>query len=351
MKRVDLIYLVMVIVLLLIVGYKIIRSKRYEKKNDSLYLEINKQYSELLKLSLDTPELRDYNSTFNFYELSNDNLYKKKYNIYASMYWNLVETIYDQKKKKKGRFKLNELSIPVLLEENRLHYTWFKHNIRLFKPGFQKFVSGELNDIDVVYGDTNDLNCLYLNFERDFPQNERKELEHLEMLMFKGKYKLLLAKHKVSEAVIGYALIFKLEKTNQLWLDYIAIEERYQNFGYGTLLFNKIIDLESENITGMFIEIEYPDENDKDYKNQLKRVKFYDRLGAKKLDFNYILPTNDGGLPIGLYYKPIGNINVLTKEKIKETIFSSFNYIHTDIDSRDSIFKEFVSEIDDVYFN
>ncbi len=317
---------------------------------DNSCSEINNQYIKLLKLGFDVPELREYDSTSNYYK-SKDTLYRRKYNIYAFMCWNLIETIFDHQKEQNERFKHHETWNRIMREENRLHYTWFKHNTRLFNPEFQNFVNGELNNIDIVYGDTNDLKDLYTRFERDFPQSERKELEHLEMLMNTGKYKLVLIKHRGFNEVLGYALLYVSEKTNQLWLDYIAIEENYQGFSYGTLLFNKIIDLESESTMGVFMEIENPDKNDVDYSNQVKRIRFYERLGVKKLNLNYILPTKEGGFPIGLHYKATGNHKMLPEEIIRETINDASNFIHSDIESRGSIFESFASSIKDEYFD
>ncbi|MCH4890663.1 GNAT family N-acetyltransferase [Acidaminobacter sp. JC074] len=314
-------------------------------QNDTSYLDIDNQYCDLLKLGLDTPDLRNYSMTSNFYKCSDEDEYKKKYEIYAFMCWNLVETIYDQQKDKKGRFKLSETWIPVMFEENRLHYSWFKHNIRLFKKDFQEFVIGSLNDINILEGSINDLKMLYANFERDFPQNERKSIEHLEMLMLKNKYKLLLAKHKIFEEIVGYALVFDGSDSNALWLDYMAIEDKYQDAGYGTLLFNKIIDKEGQNKLGMFMEVEI----DEGKAEQKRRIKFYERLGAKKLNLTYNLPTPEGQLPMNLFYKPINNNQLLPGDVTKKIISESFNYIHTDIHHRDNVFKTFIHTISDEY--
>ncbi|ERJ11912.1 GNAT family N-acetyltransferase [Haloplasma contractile] len=322
-----------------------------QSRRDTSYLDIDKHYLDLLKIGLDYPDLREYTKTSLFYKLDDEDDYKKRYNIYAYMCWNLVETIYDRQKDRKGQFKLSETWLPVMLEENRLHYTWYKHNIRLFKAEFQRFVTGELNDITIVKGDIEDLKRLYTNFERDFPQNERKSLEHLQMLMQKKKYKLLLAKHRVFNEVIGYALIYKVEELKILWLDYMAIDEIYQNAGYGTLLFNKILNSEKKGLVGMFLEVEIPDANNPELcKEQERRIKFYERLGSKRLTINYELPTNEGGVPLHLYFKPTSNIRVLPKDQIKDVISSTFNYIHTDVKNRDAIFSRFDESISDEYF-
>lgn len=154
-------------------------------KIDTSYLDIDNQYAELLKLGLNDPDLRDYTKTSMFYKLDSADNFKRKYHIYAYMCWNLVETIYDRQKDKNGRFKLSETWIPVMFEENRLHYTWYKHNLRLFKPEFQKFVTGELNDIEIIEGSINDLRDIYARFKRDFAVDERKDYAHLEMLIVK----------------------------------------------------------------------------------------------------------------------------------------------------------------------
>lgn len=318
---------------------------------DTSYLDIDKQYSDLLRIGLDEPDLRDYERTSMFYKLDSQDSFKKKYNIYANMCWNLVETIYDRQKDKKGRFKLSETWIPVMFEENRLHYTWFKHNLRLFRPEFQKFVTGELNDIEIISGSISDLKDVYARFQRDFAADERKDFAHLEMLMVKNKYKLLLAKHKVFDEIIGYAFIYEIDNQKLLWLDYMAIDTKFQNAGYGTLLFNKIAELKQDGILGIFLEVEIPDEKDKaNREEQIRRIKFYERLGAERLKFDYKMPTNSGGLPMYLYFKPSPNVKFLPKEQIKETIASAFEYIHSDVACKDSILKSFLGTIPDEHY-
>lgn len=315
-------------------------------QKDYSYLDIDNQYSDLLKLSLEEPDFRNYAKTSNFYKLDSEDEYKKKYSIYAFMCWNLVETIFDQQKDKKGKFQLSETWIPVMFEENRLHYTWFKHNIRLFKSEFQGFVIRELNDINIIEGNVDELRSLYTTFERDFPKNERKSFEHLEMLMLKNKYKLLLAKHKVFDEIVGYALVYITDDPKVLWLDYMAIEDKYQDAGYGTLLFNRVIASEGQGKSGMFLEVEIPGIHDK---NGERRINFYERLGAKKLTVDYVLPTNDGGLKMNLFYKSITNDRILPGDITKKAISSTFNYVHTDMNNRDEIFKSFLNSIKDEY--
>jgi GNAT superfamily N-acetyltransferase len=328
----------------LIFSYYIFKASRV----DTSYLEVDKQYSDLLKLAMDDPDLRDYEKTSMFYKLDSDNVFKKKYHIYAFMCWNLVETIYDKQKDKKGQFKLAETWIPIMFEENRMHYTWFKHNIRLFKPGFQKFVTGELNDIEIIEGTTDDLKDIYNRMmSRDFATEEIKDIAHIEMLMLKKKYKLILAKHKVFNDIIGYAFIYEMYDLRILWLDYMAIETNFQNAGYGTLLFNKILEFKKNEVIGVFFEVEIPGKEGIEKEDQLRRIKFYERMGSKRLGFDYQFPTINGGFPMYLYFKQLSSIPVLPKEQIKEVVSSAYEFIHSDVPQKDAILNSFLCHVQD----
>ncbi len=323
-----------------------------QSRQDDSYADIDNQYSELLRIGLEDPDLRDYALTSQFYRRGAEDGFKKKYGIYAYMCWNLVETIYDRQKDKKGRFQLSETWIPVMFEENRLHYTWFKHNLRLFKPGFQRFVTGELNDIDIAEGSTRDMQELYQRFMKDFQPSELKPLEHLEMLMEKEKYRLLLAKHKVFDEIVGYALVLELEDQKALWLDYMAVDPKFRDSGYGTLLFNRIAESRQEGIVGVYMEIEPPDAEDEALRaEQQRRVKFYERLGAKKLGVDYRMPTQAGGFPLMLYFRPSANIRMLPAAQISEAIGTVYNTIHTDVPGREALFRSFEGGIQDEYFS
>lgn len=347
----DIIAIVSIILasLSLLISYYIYKASR----TDASYLDIDNQYSSLLEIGLDDPDLRDYEKTSMFYKLDPQDPYRKKYHIYANMCWNLVETIYDRQKDKKGRFKLSSTWLPVLFEENRLHYTWFKHNVRLFKQEFEEFVSSELNDIEIIEGRINELKEIYPMFKRDFAADERKDYDHLEKLMQRGKYKMLLAKHKAFDEIIGYAFVYEVEdhKAKALWLDYMAIDMKFQNAGYGTLLLNKIAEMKQDGNLGIFIEIETPNSKDEATRlEQERRIKFYERLGAKRLEFNYQLPTNNGGFPMYLYFKPLPSVRMLTREHILSSISSTFNYIHFDVGQKDDILNSFKNNITNEYF-
>ena len=87
---------------------------------------------------------------------------------------------------------------------------------------------------------------------------------------------------------------------------------------------------------GCFLEVEKPDPNNY---NTIRRIRFYDMHGAKKIDLNYLYPNKEGALPMDLYYigyKP----KVPSKDEIKSFIISLFETIHRDIPHRRKVLAE-----------
>ncbi len=87
--------------------------------------------------------------------------------------------------------------------------------------------AGDLNDIDVVEGQLSDLVQVFQRFEKDFPSAERMERTHLKLLLSKARHHLLLARHRVFDDLIGYAFVYEPETPAMIWLDYMAIDERF----------------------------------------------------------------------------------------------------------------------------
>lgn len=194
-----------------------------------------------------------------------------------------------------------------------------------------------INDIELKEGNIDELKGIYSKLQKDFAPDELKSLMHLELLMTQNKYKLILARDRLLNELVGYAFVYEISDPKTLWLDYMVIENRFQGLGYGSLLYEKIAELYSD-ILGIFSEVEIPDDKDEQYYNQqLRRIKFYERLGARKLPFEYCLPTYDDGLPMYLYFRLSGPAKHITGQQIKNAVGSAFDYIHSDIKHRDKI--------------
>lgn len=220
------------------------------------------------------------------------------------------------------------------------------------KDSFQENGTNKGNDIEIMEGNLKDLNHVYTMLKEDFAADELKDYAQLEMLMMKKKYKLLLAKHQILDEIIGYAFIYQIGHLKAIWLDYLAIVKRFRNSGFGTLIFTKIAESYLGDISGIFIEVEIPEERTGlEPDNQKRRINFYERLGAKKLAIQYELPTNEGGFPMYLYFKPSPNSELLKKSQLEEAISSTFNYIHSDVKNREIILIKTVTSIDEHIFD
>jgi GNAT superfamily N-acetyltransferase len=205
-----------------------------------------------------------------------------------------------------------------------------------------------LSDIEIVDGGIHELKDVYQQYINDFAIDELKKYEQLEFLLSRKNYKLLLLKDRTINEIVGYTFIYELKQLNSIWLDYIAVMKKYRNQGYGTLLFNKILHYNEDGL-GVFIEVEIPEEGH-NKENQLRRIKFYERLGVKKLHLSYLFPTYNGGFPMFLYFRPSSNIQKLPKKLIQEAITEVFENIHTDVKNREHILRKFFSTIEDEHF-
>jgi ribosomal protein S18 acetylase RimI-like enzyme len=206
-----------------------------------------------------------------------------------------------------------------------------------------------LSDILIVDGGLNELTYVYQQLTKDFAIDEVKSFKQLEFLITRKNYKLLLAKDRTSIEIVGYALLYELEQLNGIWLDYVAILEKYRKKGYGRLFFEKITHLK-ENGLGVFLEVEIPEEGHNN-ESKLRRINFYERLGAKRLHIGYEFPTNNGGFPMLLYFKPATHIQQLSKKLIREVITEVFESIHTDIINREHILRKIISTVEDEDFS
>jgi hypothetical protein len=104
----------------------------------------------------------------------------------------------------------------------------------------------------------------------------------------------------------------------------------------------------NENGIGMFLEVERPDAPES---QQRKRIRFYERLGAKKLYIDYQFPTIDGPYPMYLFFKPSQTTTILPKESIKAAVLDAYDYIHSDVPNKGAIAGIFLHDIKDQYFH
>ena len=176
--------------------------------------------------------------------------------------------------------------------------------------------------------ETLELEGIYKDMMLQFPKEELKEFEHLKKITGKN-YKIYQV---IENEPTGYVILF--ETNDFIFIDYVAVYKKFHSQGYGS----KILDYlhRFSNKRGCFLEVEKPDINNP---NTLRRIKFYEKHGAKKLDLNYIYPNKEGGLPMDLYYIPYEG-KIPSKEEQKEFITMLFKTIHFDIENNAEILNK-----------
>lgn len=321
--------------------------KANEKQN---YLEKDKQYADLLKIALQNPDLREYKTISEKFREEDKN-FIVRYNIYAYLIWNCMETFYDLSNK--GSKVVDDTWIPVIREENKIHYNWFKQNQRLFKPKFQNYIN-KMNDVVIRTGNQKDLNNIYDLMTQQFPKGEIKSKEKLADLILKGKYILYIAENPIlsgRDSIIGYAFVYMINNYKSIWLDYLAINPIYQDSGYGTLLFNKIMSNAGGGDMNAFMEVEIPNDSTDKSEAGNRRIRFYEKQGARILDIDYKLPTEDGSLPLYLCFKPGRNTTIINSELLSAVIKEIMNNIHSDLQTMPKVRDSILENIKDIKIN
>ena len=67
-----------------------------------------------------------------------------KNNIISFIKLTSFETIYDVSKTKKAFSYIDNVWLPIILQENKLHYAWFTRNKRLFRGEFVEFIKNKI---------------------------------------------------------------------------------------------------------------------------------------------------------------------------------------------------------------
>jgi GNAT superfamily N-acetyltransferase len=207
-----------------------------------------------------------------------------------------------------------------------------------------------LTDKDFLITNATELefNLIYKKYVHDFPIYERKTYDYLKKLLLGKQVKLLLAKNNALH-ILGYAFIYEDKSEKIWWLEYIAITSEFRGCGIGSTFFKKIINFMAIDYLGMVLEVEIPNSPiGKELQLQYKRLKFYEKLGAKRLDVDYYYPHQQGFLPMYLYFFPL--TDYLPKVALENAITHIFQEIHDDIKDVDDILKKINSSIKDHHF-
>lgn len=132
-------------------------------------------------------------------------------------------------------------------------------------------------------------------YEGAFPANEKQKFATIVERICTHKEFLYVLKN--DDEVVAFALIYSLEITGYLLLDYLAIKDSARNRGLGTKLLVELKNLLLGKNVSLILEVDDPNfGEDKELKN--RRLGFYKKNNVKEVShFNYILPPLSGKHP------------------------------------------------------
>lgn len=191
-------------------------------------------------------------------------------------------------------------------------------------------------------------------YQQLFPLEEQKPLEQVASMIENKTYTLIVARHPSFEGIIGFAFVMFNSDPEFLFIDNIAIREELQGHGFGTSFFKSLIERQSAQSLGVFLEIEIPElaADDADRIVREKRIEFYQRLGCIPLEnVDYLFPRKgEAPLPLLLMFRPSPHIKELPSSVLKEMILSIYNKVHYDVPERMALFMSYAHAIPDFLF-
>lgn len=298
-------------------------------------MEIDKQYSTLLNIGINNPKFRDCEFTKNYAKLNtSDHELYVKYCTYAYMIWSYMETIYDMSIIKNRFSYINKIWFLNMIEEIKLHFTWFKDNPHLFRKKFKEYIQ-RISIIKLSKGSDADFTAILDQYEKDFPEVERKSKKQLSYLFNEYQnYELFIARHNnldINSEIIGYAFTYEMRDIKFCILDYLAIMPKFRSCGFGTEFIEKLIEL-----NGKFSMVFKIDSNNAISENTVRRNKFLQRLGARQITVDYI-PSENGKEKMEVMIISSDKKGIILGDDIKASLQSAFRTIHSDYSNTDDV--------------
>jgi len=135
-----------------------------------------------------------------------------------------------------------------------------------------------------------------------FPDNERQPLAKIKYRVEHGNYSLIIAQK--NKSVAGFSLLCPFKDLNFSLLDYMAVQKDQSSLGIGSKLFAKTMEFLKLDIPSSFLLLEVEDPasgGPLERVARLRRVRFYQKLGAKVLtNFRYLMPPLAGNSPTNM---------------------------------------------------
>ncbi len=147
-------------------------------------------------------------------------------------------------------------------------------------------------------------------YDVSFPPKERKPFWLVANAIQSGQYTVFVVSQDrgVDAESIAFALLMRLRTSQAMYIEYLAVAQALRGQGIGSFLLHSMIAfLENTAASAIVWEVDPPDQAGDD---KARRIKFYERLGARLIEQSkpYAMPNyrkGSGTLPLRLMWKPL----------------------------------------------
>ncbi len=164
------------------------------------------------------------------------------------------------------------------------------------------------------------------HYVRDFLAVERKSEALLRELLQRGQYRIISVLSQETGRHAAYLMGYPVDGGRYFFLDFFAVDPAFRGGGLGAWTLRSLAGLLG--VDGLFFELEIPVEDAHPTEESVRRIAFYERLGAFRLPVEYSLLLGDGSLyPMHFYYLPF-NGALPDRDSVKEAIATTFDYTY-----------------------
>lgn len=233
--------------------------------------------------------------------------------------------------------------------QNLPRYVIICYNFKLYEIG--DFKMNQTAEAGIVPGTPEDFPMIYADLQKQFAPDEVYRPETYRRLLNSGTYQIALYKRRSDGALLGYALVYPMARSNVVWGDYLAILEEFHGQGIGQALFRALMDEYCGPYGGLMFSVERVSKTDPVLaETQRRRLSFYHKLGAHCLHAGYLQPTPGGSFPMHLYFKPKAGVRGVSKALQADAVSDMYHRCFSDLKHIDTLLPAFADTIRDESF-
>lgn len=203
----------------------------------------------------------------------------------------------------------------------------------------------------IVLGSIENFPRIYEDLQKQFPPCEVYRYQTFLQLMNNGRYRIALYKRIADGELLGYALLYPMEQSNIIWVDYLAVLKEHQSHGMGKALFRALNQKYCGPFDGLMFSVEHVSaQNAELAESQKRRIAFYEHLGAHRLHADYLQPSLEGSFPMYLYFKPRRGFTFISRAVQVQAISDMYRCFFSQLKHCKELLPKFKNTIVDEQF-